>query len=134
MACRAGQHGALQLNDQRRIRIALDVARGMNYLHSCRPPIVHRDLKSPNLLVDKDLTIKVCWHYLMVCICGITFQTTDLLQHNVMKQRVLPRSCVANVCLLGLPSAACKADMGEPNMVLHSNTCSVYALCAYHPE
>ena len=57
--CRAGQQGALQLNDQRRIRIALDVARGMNYLHSCRPPIVHRDLKSPNLLVDKDLTIKV---------------------------------------------------------------------------
>ena len=60
MLCRAGQQGALQLNDQRRIRIALDVARGMNYLHSCRPPIVHRDLKSPNLLVDKDLTIKVC--------------------------------------------------------------------------
>ncbi|BDA49200.1 probable serine/threonine-protein kinase SIS8 [Coccomyxa sp. Obi] len=47
------------LDDRRRINIALDVARGMNYLHSCRPPIVHRDLKSANLLVDKDFTTKV---------------------------------------------------------------------------
>jgi hypothetical protein len=29
-----------------------------NYLHTCRPPVIHRDLKTPNLLVDKDLTIK----------------------------------------------------------------------------
>ena len=49
----------LALDDKRRLRMALDVARGMNYLHSCRPPIVHRDLKSPNLLVDKDWTCKV---------------------------------------------------------------------------
>ncbi|KAF6170931.1 hypothetical protein GIB67_014748 [Kingdonia uniflora] len=32
---------------------------GMNYLHHCNPPIIHRDFKSSNLLVDKILTVKV---------------------------------------------------------------------------
>ncbi|OVA01750.1 Protein kinase domain [Macleaya cordata] len=49
-----------QLDERRRMRMALDVARGMNYLHNCSPVIVHRDLKSPNLLVDKNWVVKVC--------------------------------------------------------------------------
>eukprot|EP00249_Psilotum_nudum_P022895 c28683_g3_i1 orf=411-3836(+) len=50
-----------QLDDERRrMRMALDVAKGMNYLHSSTPVIVHRDLKSPNLLVDKNWVVKVC--------------------------------------------------------------------------
>jgi len=36
-------------------------ARGMNYLHNCNPPVIHRDLKSSNLLVDKNWTVKVCF-------------------------------------------------------------------------
>ncbi|KAJ8766138.1 hypothetical protein K2173_021655 [Erythroxylum novogranatense] len=47
------------LDMRRRLRMALDVARGMNYLHRRNPPIVHRDLKSSNLLVDKNWTVKV---------------------------------------------------------------------------
>lgn len=39
--------------------MALDIARGMNYLHNCNPPIIHRDLKTSNLLVDKNWTVKV---------------------------------------------------------------------------
>ncbi|KRH52965.2 hypothetical protein GLYMA_06G097700v4 [Glycine max] len=48
------------LDKRRRLRMALDVAKGINYLHCLKPPIVHWDLKSPNLLVDKNWTVKVC--------------------------------------------------------------------------
>ncbi|CAH8384634.1 unnamed protein product [Eruca vesicaria subsp. sativa] len=48
------------LDQRRRLRMALDVAKGLNYLHCLNPPVVHWDLKSPNLLVDKNWTVKVC--------------------------------------------------------------------------
>lgn len=32
-------------------KMAMDAAKGMNYLHCSKPPILHRDLKSLNLLV-----------------------------------------------------------------------------------
>ncbi|KAL6888225.1 hypothetical protein ACP4OV_009251 [Aristida adscensionis] len=48
-----------QIDETRRLKMALDVAKGMNYLHSSHPTIVHRDLKSPNLLVDKNWVVKV---------------------------------------------------------------------------
>ena len=38
-------------------KIALDVARGLVHLHS--RDIVHMDLKSPNILLGKDLTAKI---------------------------------------------------------------------------
>ncbi|URD80193.1 STYKc [Musa troglodytarum] len=48
------------LDRRRRLRMALDVAKGVNYLHCLNPPIVHWDLKTPNLLVDKNWSAKVC--------------------------------------------------------------------------
>ncbi|KAL3829328.1 hypothetical protein ACJIZ3_018130 [Penstemon smallii] len=53
------QRNTSKLEWRRRIHMALDIARGMNYLHHYNPPIVHRDLKSSNLLVDKNWTVKV---------------------------------------------------------------------------
>ncbi|XP_073019801.1 serine/threonine-protein kinase EDR1-like [Primulina eburnea] len=49
----------IQIDEKRRIKMALDVAKGMNYLHTRHPIIVHRDLKTPNLLVDKNWVVKV---------------------------------------------------------------------------
>jgi serine/threonine protein kinase len=48
------------LSMERKIRIALDTAKGIHYLHTCRPPIIHGDLKSPNLLLDRNDVVKVC--------------------------------------------------------------------------
>ncbi|GMP76319.1 hypothetical protein CsSME_00033054 [Camellia sinensis var. sinensis] len=53
------QRNTTRLDWRRRVHMALDVARGMNYLHHYNPPIIHRDLKSSNLLVDKNWTVKV---------------------------------------------------------------------------
>jgi len=36
---------------ERKFDIAIDIAKGMNYLHSFNPPVIHRDLKSSNVLV-----------------------------------------------------------------------------------
>ena len=45
---------------KRKMKIATHAAIGMLYLHSRSPPIVHRDLKSDNLLVTDDFSCKVC--------------------------------------------------------------------------
>lgn len=37
--------------DLLRLRIALDVAKGMQYIHNLSPPVIHRDLRSPNVFV-----------------------------------------------------------------------------------
>ncbi|KAG8055045.1 hypothetical protein GUJ93_ZPchr0001g31055 [Zizania palustris] len=48
------------LNWEERIHIALDAAQGLEYLHeSCNPTIVHRDVKTPNILLDKNLVAKI---------------------------------------------------------------------------
>ncbi|MBA0846932.1 hypothetical protein Goshw_009624 [Gossypium schwendimanii] len=52
-------HGS-SLTWHRRMKIALDTARGLEYLHEhCNPPVIHRDLKSSNILLDLDFNAKL---------------------------------------------------------------------------
>ncbi|KAL8205963.1 hypothetical protein R6Q57_009514 [Mikania cordata] len=50
----------IRLDWMKRLKIALDSAKGVTYLHElANPPILHRDIKSNNILLDADLTAKV---------------------------------------------------------------------------
>ncbi|XP_057979683.1 putative serine/threonine-protein kinase-like protein CCR3 [Malania oleifera] len=43
-----------------RIKVSLDAARGIEYLHNYAvPPIIHRDIKSSNILIDANWTARV---------------------------------------------------------------------------
>ncbi|XP_057434337.1 probable receptor-like protein kinase At1g80640 isoform X2 [Lotus japonicus] len=52
-------HGSA-LNWHMRMKIALDTARGLEYLHEhCYPAVIHRDMKSSNILLDAKFNAKL---------------------------------------------------------------------------
>ena len=64
------------LNWEDKRRIAIEIAQGMTYLHSFDPPILHRDLKSMNILLDKNFLVKIA-----------DFGSTKFLDVHMTKQK-----------------------------------------------
>uniref|UniRef100_A0A0D9XCR8 Protein kinase domain-containing protein n=1 Tax=Leersia perrieri TaxID=77586 RepID=A0A0D9XCR8_9ORYZ len=56
-----GNNGVREtLNWRTRIRVAVEAAQGLDYLHKgCSPPIIHRDVKTQNILLGQNLQAKI---------------------------------------------------------------------------
>jgi serine/threonine protein kinase len=62
----------VMLSWTQRLQMAKDVARGMFYLHSLRPPVLHRDLKSLNLLLREPVVTALDPIYLKITDFGVS--------------------------------------------------------------
>jgi serine/threonine protein kinase len=70
--CRCSLHDVFRANNVTNSQIpkrtiivyAQQLAQGMNYLHKSRPPIIHRDLRPSNLLIDANGALKIADLYL----------------------------------------------------------------------
>ncbi|XP_072959113.1 putative leucine-rich repeat receptor-like serine/threonine-protein kinase At2g19230 [Typha angustifolia] len=53
-------HGGRPLSWKQRLRITLESAQGLEYLHKgCKPPLIHRDVKTNNILLTANLEAKI---------------------------------------------------------------------------
>ncbi|KAI4305445.1 hypothetical protein L6164_028810 [Bauhinia variegata] len=57
----SGKHSKSKfLTWEDRLRISIDAAQGLEYLHNgCKPPITHRDIKSTNILLNEHFQAKI---------------------------------------------------------------------------
>ncbi|KAF3437752.1 hypothetical protein FNV43_RR20508 [Rhamnella rubrinervis] len=51
--------GATTLSWAVRIRIAIDAARGLSFLHNCEQQVIYRDFKASNILLDSEFNAKL---------------------------------------------------------------------------
>lgn len=56
----------------------------VTYLHQCRPIVIHRDIKTPNLVLDKNYNVKLCdfgktkFMVFIIAYLGTTHYSTEL--------------------------------------------------------
>lgn len=57
--CILNDQSKYELSWERKLNIACGLAEGMNYLHTRDPILIHRDLKSLNVLLNRDWMVKI---------------------------------------------------------------------------
>jgi serine/threonine protein kinase len=84
-----GRLQALPLSVSEVLRIAVDVASAMQYLHNMQPQVVHRDLKPQNVLLDLQGCAKVRRMPLQLCSCSTAEQSAAACWASCMCQLLM---------------------------------------------
>ncbi|KAG7388562.1 hypothetical protein PHYPSEUDO_012199 [Phytophthora pseudosyringae] len=74
------------LNWPTKLRLALGISHGIQYLHNANPPMIHRDLKSPNVLVDDS------WHAKIADFGTLRFSEIVSSAAQLQSSQINPRS------------------------------------------
>ena len=124
----------IPLDRVQQVRFAVDVAKGMRFLHSLSPPCVHRDLKPANLLVTDTWVVKVA-----------DFGSATTLEFNEDRHRRLRQRAASELRSLAFRNTAQslmeesygrnKMNMAEPLLTAFSSmSCDVGTLFWKAPE
>ncbi|KAK8960262.1 Receptor-like serine/threonine-protein kinase ALE2 [Platanthera guangdongensis] len=71
-----------------RMKIALDSARGLSYLHEdSQPSVIHRDFKASNILLENNFHAKVC--STRICMTGHLLVKSDVYSYGVVLLELL---------------------------------------------
>ncbi|CAH8264409.1 unnamed protein product [Arabidopsis lyrata] len=71
-----------RLSPAKVLRFALDIARGMNYLHECKPePVIHCDLKPKNIMLDSGGHLKVAG-FGLISFAKLSSDKSKILNHG----------------------------------------------------
>ncbi len=118
---------------ERKLSFAMDSATGMHFLHTLKPPRIHRDLKSDNLLVIKDWIVQVADFGLGSTVIG------NVKQNNKQQNRRKHRSNPQHISLLPEREDLSFAGVGTarwraPEFTLrqpYDTAVDVYRYCVY---
>lgn len=87
------------------VSLALDVARGLNFMHRSQPPIVHRDVKSDNVLLkkwDQSFKAKVSDFGTANFLCGVMTPNQGTPLYSAPESSTTQHSELADVYSFGL--------------------------------
>lgn len=94
------------MNWKTRFDIIIDIAKGLCYLHSCDPPVIHGDIKPSNILLDASFSAKISDFGLAQLKCeksfdfeifngidysGSVMEETESVKNNGFDEKHVPR-------------------------------------------